>query len=81
MRIHLNDRARTALVPPRGVLCLDCVVAGNSFVPSLAPSVVDDYQVPFPFTGAINTVTVKLGPLQLTLQEMEAIGLRSQLKQ
>jgi len=48
---------------------------------SLAPPVADDYQVPFPFTGTINTVTVKLGPLELTPQEMEILGFRSQLKQ
>ena len=32
-----------------------------------------DYQVPFPFTGTINKLTVSLGPEQLTPAEREMI--------
>jgi arylsulfatase len=32
-----------------------------------------DYQVPFPFTGKIDKLTVKLGPEELTPAEREMI--------
>lgn len=34
---------------------------------------VADYEVPFPFTGTIHKLTVKLGPEQLTPAEQEMI--------
>jgi arylsulfatase len=33
----------------------------------------DDYQVPFPFTGKLAKLTVKLGPEELTPAEQEMI--------
>jgi hypothetical protein len=33
----------------------------------------DDYQVPFPFTGKLDKLTVKLGPEELTPAEREMI--------
>jgi hypothetical protein len=36
-------------------------------------SVDDDYQVPFPFTGKLDKLTVKLGPEELTPAEREMI--------
>jgi arylsulfatase len=32
-----------------------------------------DYQVPFPFTGKLDRLTVKLGPEELTPEEQEMI--------
>jgi arylsulfatase A-like enzyme len=46
-----------------------------------APPVVDDYQVPFPFTGTVSKVTVKLGPVQLSPAERRALGMMSQAKE
>ena len=36
-----------------------------------------DYQVPFRFTGKIDKLTVKLGPVQLTSDEHRSCGTRA----
>jgi len=41
---------------------------------NVAPPLNNDYEIPFPFSGKIDKVTIKLGPLQLTQQEKEALG-------
>jgi hypothetical protein len=33
-----------------------------------------DYQVPFPFTGKIGKLTIKLGPVELTPQDKMILG-------
>jgi len=67
---NVVDKQAMSHTLPGELLWSETFNIGNTF----APPLIDDYKIPFPFTGTIDKVTVKLGPLQLTQQEKEALG-------